>query len=112
MHSSSERMEALAEAGGKLSSGSHGGTAEERRRVAGKSEIVENQRAGRGRGVIQPSTFCVLGTWKVALTVILTKVARRKTGVFRRPTRNVVGYIVFPTVFPLSVLTVISDFHR
>lgn len=46
MKSWSERMEELAAASGELSSGSHGGSAEERQWVAGKSEMVEKQRVG------------------------------------------------------------------
>lgn len=66
MNSSSERMEALAEAGGKLSWGSHGGTAEERRRVAGKSEIVEKQSGPEVEELFSPlrSASWAPGKWR------------------------------------------------
>lgn len=93
----------LAEARGKPGSGSRSGSAEERQEAAGKPETVEKREWEVEQEVIQPSTLYVLHPRHpgvVALVVLLTKIARRKIGVFHRPTRNLVEYMFSLHLFP------------
>lgn len=66
--------------------------------MAGESENVENREWEAEQGGIQPSS----GHLGVVLTVLSTKISRRKIGVSHRPTRNWVEYTFSLHLFPFS----------